>query len=130
MKKQLIAECKRCAVRIKHKCVGQYQAIERDGLPSIEPLLPSDAVEEYCPQNLVSVTNGEVFINYDCEYSIGLLNRLTKKKFTEFLIHLSEKDWFSMFILRIVIVRVFELKKWKDRHLTFDLSSMIPRDKM
>jgi len=125
MKKILETVCKKCAVRNKHKCVGRYEKLDIDGLPPFEPFSSIDTDDD-CPAKLVTVENGEVFINYDCEYSIGLLNRLTKKKFTEFLIHLSEKDWFSMSILRIVIVRVFELKKWKDRHLTFDLSPMIP----
>ena len=127
MKKQLIAECKRCNLRLKRKCVGQYQAIERDGLPSIEPLLQSDAGVKDCPQKLVTVTNGEVFINYDCEYSIGFLNRLTKKTFAEFLVHMSEKYWFSMFVARIVINRVFELKKWRDYHLTLNIKPIITR---
>ena len=124
MKKVLEPVCEKCAVRNKRKCTGRYQKIDVDGLPSIEPLsLNDDQIN--CHTKLVKVVQGEVFINYDCEYSIGSLDRLTKKKFTEFLVHLSEKDWFTMFIMRIVIIRIFELKKWKNKRLTFDISPII-----
>ena len=126
-------ECAACWCFQQKRCDGRYHNVEEivteSGaviesssmtLADFDGRMPSDAE---CAERLVSVEDGCIHINYAYQYPVRPLATFTKKEMAEFVVHLMSKTWFSIFLLRVFVRRVFALKGWTPS-LEIDVSRM------
>lgn len=131
--RKLRNECAKCWCFKQKRCDGRYHNVEKIAVGNgefVESSLinfaefdgrfPGDAE---CAERLITVEDGCICINYDGPYSVRPLATFTKKDMAEFVVHLMEKTWFSIFLLRVFVRRVFALKKWTPT-LELDVSRM------
>lgn len=132
--RKLCKECASCWCMEQKKCAGRYHDVEEivteSGaviesssitLSDFDGKIPGDAE---CSKLLVSVENdGCLYINYAYQYPVRPLETFTKKEMAEFVVHLMSKTWFSIFLLRVFVRRVFALKGWTPS-LEIDVSRM------
>ena len=132
--RKLCKECASCWCLKQKRCAGRYHNVEEIITDSGEVIevssmtladfdgrLPGDAE---CSELLVSVDDdGGLYINYAYQYPVRPLATFTKKDMAEFVVHLMSKTWFSIFLLRVFVRRVFALKGWTPT-LEIDTSRM------
>ena len=120
---KLYKECASCWCKKQKRCDGRSHNVEEIITDSGEVIesssmtlsdfdgrLPGDAE---CSELLVSVEDaGGLYINYAYQYPVRPLATFTKKDMAEFVVHLMSKTWFSLFLLRVFVRRVFALKGW------------------
>ena len=133
--RKLCKECAACWCFRQKRCDGRYHNVERivtEGGEVVESAMttladfdgrfryPGDAE---CAERLVTVEDGCICVNYAYDYPVRPLATFTKKEMAFFVVHLMEKTWFSIFLLRVFVRRVFALKKWTPT-LELDVSRM------
>lgn len=131
--RKLRNECAKCWCFKQKRCDGRYHNVERIVTPSGEVIesssikasefdgrIPGDSE---CAKRLISVDDGCICINYAYQYPVRPLATFTKEEMAGFVVHLMEKTWFSIFLLRVFVRRVFALKKWTPT-LELDVSRM------
>ena len=113
--------CAKCWCFKQERCAGCYDKVAEDKAESgdvIETFYygcdnlrsPGDAE---CAEQLVTVEEGHIFINYEYQYSIGPLDTITKEEMVEMMYHLrNDKLWYSIFLESVFVRRVIELKGW------------------
>ena len=121
--KKLCEECASCWCMKQKRCTGRYHNVEEIVTESGEVIESSSMTlsdfdgrmpgDSECSNLLVSVEDdGVLYINYAYQYSVRPLETFTKKDMAEFVVHLMSKTWFSIFLLRVFVRRVFALKGW------------------
>ena len=131
--RKLHDECADCWCFQQKQCDGRHHNVEKIiteddevvesssmTLAEFDGRFPGDAE---CAERLVSVEDGCIYINYAYQYPVRPLATFAKKEMAFFVIHLMEKTWFSIFLLRVFVRRVFALKKWEPT-LELDISRM------
>ena len=122
-KRKLYEECLSCWCKERGRCAGRYHNVDEIAtdsgaviesstvtLSDFDGRYPGDAE---CSKLLVSVEeDGVLYINYAYQYPVRPLATFNKKDMADFVVHLMEKTWFSIFLLRVLIRRIFALKGW------------------
>lgn len=131
--KKLYSECKNCWCFKTKRCEGRYHMVEEItidagsviessslSLDDMERGWPGDIA---CSNQLVTIEDGCICLNYAYRYQIRPLLSFTKKEMADFMVHLMEKTWYSIFLQRVFVRRVFELMGWSST-IELDISQM------
>lgn len=131
--RKLYNECANCWCFKNKRCDGRYHNVEEikaeDGsiiesssfsLGDMNCEWPGDGE---CAKRLVTVEDGCIYLNYAYQYPIRMLSTFTKNEMAEFMVHLAGKPWYSIFLQRVFVRRVFELKGWSPT-IELDISRM------
>ena len=108
---KLFDECANCWCFKQKRCDGRYQGAEEitNFLDDMKRGWPGD---EKCAERLVTIEDGCICLNYAYQYPVRPLSEFTKKEMADFMTHLMEKTWYSIFLQRVFVRRVFALKGW------------------
>ncbi|MDO4802666.1 MAG: hypothetical protein Q4A15_10930 [Prevotellaceae bacterium] len=131
--KKLCRECAACWCYANKRCDGRYHNVEeittengevfessKMSLADLDSGFPGD---KECERQLVTVEDGCICLNYAYQYPVRPLATFTKSEMAEFMTHLMEKTWYTMFLQRVFVRRVFVLKGWV-KNITLDVSKM------
>lgn len=131
--KELRNECAKCWCFKQKRCDGRYHNVKKIVTQNGEVIESHSMTladlgrhflgDSECAKRLITVEDGCICINYAYQYPVRPLDTFTKEEMAFFVIHLMEKTWFSIFLLRVFVRRVFSLKKWSPS-LELDVSRM------
>ena len=120
--RKLYHECENCWCFGQKQCTGRYHNVEKiktengsvieSSSFSLDDLNDGWPGDEECSKRLVTVEDGCICLNYAYQYPVRPLSTFTKKEMAEFMVHLMEKSWYSIFLQRVFVRRVFDLKEW------------------
>lgn len=121
-KVKLDDKCAQCWCFKQRRCAGCYDEVAEGRAESgdvIEAFPLSSGCDDSrspgdmeCAEQLVTVDDGFICINYNVQNQVFKLDTLTKEEMAEMMYHLREKPWYSIFLEKVFVHRVFNLKGW------------------
>ncbi len=121
-KVKLDDKCAQCWCFKQKRCAGCYDEaaeVRTESGDVIETFSFSSGCDDTrspgdpeCAEQLVTVDDGWICINYSVQHKVSQLDTFTKEQMAEMMYHLREKPWYSIFVEKAFVHRVLELKGW------------------